>query len=206
MRIAVVSEVSARDKNPAIVAALEPWGAEIHNVGMTADGNEAELTYLHTGLIAALALDAGVVDLVVGGCGTGVGFLMSAMQYPGVFGGVLTSPLDAWLFSQINGGNCVSLRLNQGYGWAGEIQLRYVFEKLFQDEVGAGYPPHRRDSQQQSRATLAAISATAHRPMSEILEGLDEAVRGPVLAHRPFAELMERSGTLSPPTTTLGQA
>lgn len=202
MRIAVVSEVSARDKNPAILAALEPWGAEVHNVGMTADGDEDDLTYLHTGLMAALALDAGAVDLVVGGCGTGAGFLMSAMQYPRVFCGLLTSPLDAWLFSQINGGNCVSLPLNQGYGWAGEIQLRFVFEKLFQDESGAGYPPHRRESQQQSRGTLAGISAVAHRPMSQILEDLDDAVRRPVLAHRPFVELMERAGTTSPPTTT----
>lgn len=198
MRIAVVSEVSARDKNPAILAALEPSGATVHNVGMTADGDEAELTYLHTGLMAALALDAGAVDLVVGGCGTGAGFLMSAMQYPGVFGGLLTSPLDAWLFSQINGGNCVSLPLNQGYGWAGDVQLGFVFEKLFRDRPGAGYPPHRRESQQQSRATLAGISGVTHRPMAEILRDLDDAVRGPVLAHRPFAELLERSGTPLP--------
>lgn len=192
MRIAVVSEVSARDKNPAILAALEPLGQEVHNIGMTADGDEAELTYLHTGLIAALALNAGAADLVVGGCGTGEGFLMSAMQYPGVFCGLLTSPLDAYLFSQINDGNCVSLRLNQGYGWAGDIQLRYILEKLVQDDTGGGYPPHRRESQQQSRATLAGVSAAVHLPITQILPALDESVSAPLLAHRPFREFMAR--------------
>lgn len=195
MRIAVVNEVSARDKNPAILAALEPLGAEVHSIGMTAGGGEAELSYLHTGLMAALALNAGAADLVVGGCGTGEGFLLSAMQYPGVFCGLLTSPLDAWLFSQINGGNCVSLRLNQGYGWAGDIQLRYIFEKLCEGETGGGYPPHRRESQQHSRHALAAVSVAAHHPMPQILAALDDAVRGPVFAHRPFREFMARFGT-----------
>lgn len=192
MRIAVLSEVSARDKNPAVLAALEPLDAEVHNLGMTATGDEAALSYIHTGLMGALALNAGAADLVVGGCGTGAGFMLSAMQYPGVFCGLLASPLDAWLFSQINGGNCVSLRLNQEFGWAGEIQLRYVFEKLFQDETGAGYPPHRRESQQQSRATLAGVNAATHRPMAQILGALDAGVRAPVLAHRPFVEFMAR--------------
>lgn len=195
MRIAVVSEVSARDKNPAILAALEPLGAEVHNVGMTADGSEAELSYIHTGLMAGLALNAGAADLVVGGCGTGEGFMLSAMQYPRVFCGLLTSPLDAWLFSQINGGNCVSLRLNQDFGWAGDIQLQYIFEKLFQDRAGAGYPSHRSESQQQSRATLAGISAAAHHPMPQILEALDDEVRAPVLGHRPFVEFLARFAT-----------
>lgn len=192
MRIAVINEVSARDKNPAILAALEPLDAEVHNLGMTATGDEAALSYIHTGLMGALALNAGAADLVVGGCGTGEGFLLSAMQYPGVYCGLLTSPLDAWLFSQINDGNCVSLRLNQGFGWAGEIQLRYVFEKLVQDEPGAGYPPHRRESQQQSRDTLAAVNAAAHRPMPQIVAALDHGVLAPVVAHRPFVEFMAR--------------
>ncbi len=42
------------------------------------------------------------------------------MQYPGVSCGLIADPLDAWLFSMINAGNCISLALNKGYGWAGE--------------------------------------------------------------------------------------
>jgi len=80
------------------------------------------------------------------------------MQYPGVVCGLITDPLDAWLFSQINAGNCVSLALNKGYGWAGEINLRFVFEKLFQDKTGSGYPEQAKESQENSRRELARIS------------------------------------------------
>ena len=131
MKIAVINEVSSRDKNGKVLEALQGFGHDVFNVGMSADGNEPELTYIHTGLMAGIALNTGAADLVVGGCGTGQGFLISAMQYPGVFCGLITEPLDAWLFSQINGGNCVSLALNKGFGWAADINLKYIFEKLF---------------------------------------------------------------------------
>ncbi|MCL2508014.1 MAG: RpiB/LacA/LacB family sugar-phosphate isomerase [Oscillospiraceae bacterium] len=192
MRIAVTSEVSARDKNGMILDALKSTGAEIFNIGMSENGSEPELTYIHTGLIAALALSAGAADFVVGGCGTGQGFLLSAMQYPGVFCGLITSPLDAWLFSQINAGNCVSLALNKGFGWAGDINLRYIFDKLFCDKAGQGYPLHRSESQRASRDALTEISAVSHRDMSEIFRSLDADILARVRNHRPFIEFMER--------------
>jgi len=187
MRIAVVSEVSARDKNGLILKALEEaTDAEIFNVGMSECGSEPELTYIHTGLIAALCLYTGAADFVVGGCGTGQGFLLSAMQYPGVFCGLISDPTDAWLFSQSNGGNCVSLALNKGFGWAGDINLRYVFEKLFSDEAGRGYPLHRSESQRASRDALATISRTTHRDIYPILQALDPAITSRVMCHEAF--------------------
>lgn len=187
MRIAVVSEVSARDKNKFILQALQSVGAEVHNIGMTGDGMEPELTYIHTGLMAALALGTGAADFAVGGCGTGQGFLLSVMQYPGVYCGLITEPLDAWLFSQINGGNCVSLALNKGFGWAGDICLKYIFEKLFCDESGKGYPPHRSDSQRESRLTLSKINGLAHRDFASIIRALDKDIVNPVFSHPAFA-------------------
>jgi ribose 5-phosphate isomerase RpiB len=187
MRVAVVSEVSARDKNRCILEALRSVGAEIFNIGMASDGSEPGLTYIHTGLIAALALNTGAADFVVGGCGTGQGFLLSVMQYPGVFCGHITEPLDAWLFSQINGGNCVSLALNKGFGWAGDINLGYIFEKLFCDESGKGYPPHRSDSQRASRRTLAEISGLTHRDFASIVRALDINIVNTAFQHQPFA-------------------
>ncbi len=74
--------------------------------------------------MSALLLNLKAVDFVVGGCGTGLGYLNAVMQYPGVFCGHLLTPLDAFLFARINAGNCVSLALNQGYGWAGDVNLR----------------------------------------------------------------------------------
>jgi ribose 5-phosphate isomerase RpiB len=172
VRIAVINEVSAVDKNPAILQALEGRGHEILNLGMSDKDQQPQLLYTHTGFLAALLLRLGKVDLVVGGCGTGQGFLNSVMQYPGVFCGHILTPLDAWLFAQINAGNCISLALNQGYGWAGDVNLRFIFDRLFEPPWGGGYPPHRMEPQKQARLTLETIAGAAHREFPEIIARL----------------------------------
>ncbi len=196
MRVAVVSEVSARDKNGDIVSALQACGQEVLNAGMTGAEGEPELTYIHTGLIAAALLNMGAVDMAVGGCGTGQGFLNSVMQYPNVLCGLIQNPLDAFLFSQINAGNCVSLALNKGYGWAGDLNLRYIFEKLFAAPPGGGYPPHRSESQAQSRERLRHISEATHKPFEYIVRALDKEIVYTVLAHKPFREELAQHGFL----------
>jgi len=192
MKIAVLSEVSARQRNTDILDALRKCGIDALNVGMSAEGDDVELTYIHTGFMAGALLNTGIVDFVIGGCGTGQGFLNSAMQYPGVFCGLLVEPLDAFLFSQINAGNCVSLALNKGYGWAGELNLMYIFEKLFAGTPGAGFPPHRSMSQAESRKVLAGVSEAAHKPFGEIVKALDPVIVKTALSHKPFYDLMEK--------------
>jgi ribose 5-phosphate isomerase RpiB len=176
VKIAVINETSAADKNDAIIAALEGLGHEVLNCGMHAKGELPELQYIHTGYMAALLLNRGTVDFAIGGCGTGQGFLNSVMQYPGVFCGLLREPLDGWLFTQINGGNCISLALNQGFGWAGEQNLRFLFERLFSVESGCGFPAERKVPQQASRQLLADISQLTHCPFDEIRLRLPEEV------------------------------
>lgn len=201
MRICVINETSAADKNADILAALEVSDEhEVINAGMTQRGASPELTYIHTGLISALLLYLRRVDFVVGGCGTGQGYLNAVMQYPGVFCGHILNPLDAWLFTQINGGNCISLALNQGYGWAGDINLRFIFERIFSVESGCGYPPDRSESQQQSRLLLERISSAVHLPFAGIIETLPEEVIRPALDFPGIKELIDvdsvKDGTL----------
>ena len=191
MRIAVINETSAADRNADILAALDRFGHDVINTGMKRSGEKPELSYIHTGLMAAVLLNAGTVDFVVGGCGTGQGFLNSVMQYPGVACGHILTPLDAWLFTRINGGNCVSLMLNQGYGWAGEVNLRFIFEKLFCVEPGAGYPSHRREPQRESRELLGRLNLVTHRSMQEVLADLPGEVVLPVATYPGLMKLME---------------
>ena len=172
MRIAVINETSAGDKNKDIIAALEGTGHTIYNVGMKEKGGDPELSYIHTGFLTGLLLNANRVDFVIGGCGTGQGFLNSAMQYPNVFCGHIMTPLDAWLFTQINGGNCISLALAQGYGWAGNENVRFIVERLFSVERGAGYPAHRKEPQRQFRLELEALSESVHKSFPDILAAL----------------------------------
>ncbi|RJO65101.1 MAG: ribose-5-phosphate isomerase [Myxococcales bacterium] len=191
MRIAVINETSAADRNRDITAALEGRGHELVNAGMKKSGEPPELTYINTGFMSALLLNAGRADLVVGGCGTGQGYLNAVMQYPGVVCGHILTPLDAWLFPQINGGNCIALMLNQAYGWGSDVNLKLLFDALFSAEQGAGYPPSRKESQCQSRARLADLSKLSHRPMAEIIGRIEEQIIRPALDYPGFWELLD---------------
>lgn len=192
MRIAIINEVSAQQKNGDIIKALDGRGHELLNLGMTGDPSLPELTYIHTGLMTAILLNANAVDFVVGGCGTGQGYLNAAMQYPGVFCGLISSALDAWLFTQINGGNCISLPLNQGYGWAADVNLQFVFDRIFSVERGCGYPENRKESQQRSRGILADISRIAHRPFFEMLDDMPREIVKQVVNFPGFIDVLDQ--------------
>ena len=191
MRIAIVNETSAADRNADILAALKGRGHILINAGMTQNGAQPELTYIHTGLLTALFLNLGAADYVVGGCGTGQGFLNAAMQYPGVFCGHILTPLDAWLFTQINGGNCISLMLNQSYGWASDVNLHMIFDSLFSVESGIGFPRYRQISQRVSRQTLTQVSQAAHPSMAEIMMNLPEGIIKSALAYPGLFENLQ---------------
>lgn len=198
MRIAVVNETSAADKNGDIMTALEGRGLQIINAGMTKSGTKPELLYIHTGLITAILLNLRRVDFVVGGCGTGQGYLNAVMQYPGIVCGHILNALDAWLFTQINGGNCISLALNQGYGWAADVNIRFIFDQIFSVERGGGYPPHRKEAQKEARILLERISALAHRPFAEIIAACPDEVVRPVLAYPRMWELIDVDSIADP--------
>ncbi|HRT81568.1 MAG TPA: RpiB/LacA/LacB family sugar-phosphate isomerase [Oscillospiraceae bacterium] len=186
MRVAVINEFSAMAKNEYIIRALEKQGINPLNIGMSEEHKEIDLSYINTGFMAATLLNLNLVDLVVGGCGTGQGFLISVMQYPNVFCGLIEEPLDAFLFSQINNGNCLSLALNKGFGWAGELNLDYIFEKLFEKTPGGGYPPERSVPQAKSREMLEALSVATHKPFGELIYFLDKDIIKTAMAHKPF--------------------
>jgi ribose 5-phosphate isomerase RpiB len=191
MRIAVVNESSAVDKHPFIMSALAGRGHDVVNAGMAERGEDPELLYIHTGLISALLLAADRVDMVIGGCGTGQGYMNSVMQYPGVSCGHLLTSLDAFLFARINAGNVVSLALNQGWGWAGDENLRLLFDQLFTDEQGSGFPPHREEPQRQSREGLQVVSGATHRTMAEIVARLPDKVIAPAITHPAAAAVLD---------------
>ncbi len=191
MRVAVVNETSAVEKHPFIMAALEGRGLDVVNAGMAEKGAEPELQYIHTGLISALLLAADRVDMVIGGCGTGQGYMNSVMQYKGVSCGHLLTPLDAFLFARINAGNVVSLALNQGWGWAGEINLSMLFDQLFTDDQGSGFPAHRAEPQAASRDLLGAIAEASHRCMKGTIKRLPDEIVLPAITHPAAAAVLD---------------
>jgi ribose 5-phosphate isomerase RpiB len=203
VRIAVINETSAGDKNKDIMNALEGFGHEVINAGMKKSGGDPELTYIETALLGAILLNIGRVDLVVGGCGTGQGFLNAVMQYPNVFCGLISEPLDAWLFRQINGGNCISLALNKGYGWAGDVNLKFIFEKMFSVGYGVGYPEHRKESQRKSREILCEMSKRFHLSFELILEKTDDEILEKVLRFPGVTEIINIPGIDNKPVKSV---
>ncbi|MDR3312480.1 MAG: RpiB/LacA/LacB family sugar-phosphate isomerase [Spirochaetaceae bacterium] len=177
MKIAVINEGSTKHRNDDVLKALDGLGHEVHNLGMKNAAGEPELTYIETGFLSALLLNLGAVDFVMGGCGNGQGYFNAVMQFPGTACGLLIDPVDAFLWAQVNAGNCLSLSLNKGYSLGGDVNLKYIFKAaLDQSYFGKGYPAARVEIQTGTRKQLEKLSLDAHKPMKEILGCMDKEV------------------------------
>lgn len=192
MKIALINENSQAAKNTLIYETLtkvvKPLGHEVFNYGMYGAEDTNSLTYVQNGILAAVLLNSGAVDYVITGCGTGEGAMLACNSFPKVLCGHVTSPLDAYLFSQVNDGNCVAFPFAQNFGWGGELNLEYTFEKLFCAPGGGGYPKERVVPEQRNKKILDGVKEVTHRDMVDILKELDrELVRG-ALSGEKFAE------------------
>lgn len=182
MKIAVINEGSTKHRNGDIMKALDGMGHEVFNLGMKNVEGEPDLTYVETGFLTALVLNMKAVDFVIGGCGTGQGYMNAVLQFPGTACGLIMDPVEAFLYSQVNAGNCISLPLNKGYGGiGGDLNIRYILEKLFNKSYGAGYPKSRAELQINARKRLEKLSNITHRPMIEILKAMDQELIKKVL-------------------------
>lgn len=189
MKIALITENSQAAKNGIIEAALrkvvEPMGHTVDNYGMYGTEGENQLTYVQNGILASILLTSGAADYVVTGCGTGQGAMLACNSFPNVLCGHVTNPSDGYLFAQVNDGNCVAMPFAQGYGWGGELNLEYTFEKLFGFGSGNGYPPERVEPEQRNKKILDAVRAHTLKDLVTCLKGIDEAlVRGAVAGEK----------------------
>ena len=193
MRIALINENSQAAKNGTILAALkkvvEPMGHTVDNYGMYAADDAAQLTYVQCGILGALLLNSGAADYVITGCGTGEGAMLAMNSFPGVICGHVEEAVDAYTFAHVNDGNAVAIPFAKGFGWGGELNLEYIFEKLFGFGHGQGYPPERREPEMRNKGILDEVRAKTYRPLLDGLKDLDqELVRGAVAGEK-FQEL-----------------
>lgn len=193
MRIALMNENSQGAKNPMIEKSLrkvvEPMGFTVDNYGMYSADDEAQLTYVQVGILAAVLLNSGAADYVITGCGTGEGAMLACNSFPGVICGHVEDALDAYTFAQINDGNAISLPFAKGFGWGGDLNLEYIFEKLFCEESGQGYPRERAVPEQRNKKILDEVKKVTYREFTDILMEMDrELVKG-ALAGENFQEL-----------------
>ena len=175
MKIALINENSQAAKNALIEAILrkvvEPMGHEVVNYGMYAADDAAQLTYVQNGILAAVLLNSGAADYVITGCGTGEGAMLALNS-----------------FAHVNDGNAVALPFAKGFGWGGELNLEYVFEKLFGFGHGQGYPKERVVPEQRNKKILDGVRSVAFRDLCDILKDLDHDLVKGAFAGEHFAE------------------
>ncbi len=192
MKIALINENSQAAKNEVICNALkkvvEPMGHEVRNYGMYTAQDECQLTYVQVGILAAVLLNSGAADYVITGCGTGEGAMLACNSFPGVICGHVEDPLDAYTFAQINDGNAIAIPFAKGYGWGGDLNLEYIFEKLFCEESGQGYPRERAVPEQRNKRILDEVKKVTYRPLTDILKELDPELAKGALGGEHFQE------------------
>ena len=183
MRIALINENSQAEKNGLIYRSLkkvaDTKGYEVDNYGMYSAEDENTLTYVQNGILAAILLNSGAADYVVTGCGTGEGAMLALNSFPGVICGHVCDPSDGYMFAQINDGNAVSLPFAKGFGWGAELNLEYIFEKLFSEQSGQGYPRERVVPEQRNN----------FKNLLTCLKGLDQELVASSLKGDQFKEL-----------------
>ena len=193
MRIALINENSQAAKNEMIYANLkkvaESKGHTVDNYGMYSAEDAAQLTYVQNGILAAILLNSGACDFVVTGCGTGEGAMLALNSFPNVLCGHVVDPSDAYMFSQINDGNAISLAFAKGFGWGSELNLTYIFEKLFDGEAGQGYPKDRVVPEQRNKRILDEVKKVAYRDLIDILKDIDQDLLKGAVAGAKFQEL-----------------
>ena len=193
MKIALINENSQAAKNEIIVKALkevvEPMGHSVDNYGMYSAADEAQLTYVQCGILGAILLNSGAADYVITGCGTGAGAMLAMNSFPNVICGHVQDPVDAYTFAHVNDGNAVSMPFAKGFGWGAELNLTYVFEKLFGFGHGQGYPKERVVPEQRNKKILDGVRAVTLRPLTECLDAIDQDLLKGAIAGEKFQEL-----------------
>ena len=192
MKIALINENSQAAKNALICDTLrsvvEPLGHEVHNYGMYSAEDKEQLTYVQIGILSAILLNSGACDLVITGCGTGEGAMLACNAFPGVLCGHVVDPTDAYQFTQVNNGNAIAMPFAKGWGWGCELNLQYVFEKLFVEEWGQGYPRERAIPEQTNKKILDEVKKVTHTDMVYILKNLDRDLVKGAIAGEKFQE------------------
>lgn len=193
MRIALINENSQAGKNELIYSTLkkvaDEKGYTVDNYGMYSADDAAQLTYVQNGILAAILLNSGACDFVVTGCGTGEGAMLALNSFPGVICGHIVDPSDAYMFRQINDGNAIALPFAKGFGWGAELNLTYIFEKLFDGESGQGYPKERVVPEQRNKKILDEVKKVAYVDLITILKNIDQDLVKGAVAGEKFQEL-----------------
>ena len=174
MNIGIIQASSQVGKNKLIFDTVKKYaaGSEIINFGCTEDEPD-RYSYIEISVLAGMLLSSGAVDFIVTGCSSGQGMMLACNSFPGVLCGYAPTPMDAYLFAQINNGNAVSLPLGEEYTWAGYENFDATVARLFSEPFGQGYPKGEAARKLRDTELLKQIRCSSQRAAVDLLESLD---------------------------------
>lgn len=192
MRIGVIVPSTQSAKSELIVNAVKEVQpeAEVFNFGCFTNDDE-QYSYVEIALTIALLLHEKVVDFVVTGCSSGQGMMLACNAMPGVLCGYVPTPQDAYLFGRINAGNTVSLPLGLGFGWAGELNLRYTLKALFDGPFGTGYPAEQAERKRKDTLLLKQLKKQSQKDMAEFLAAVDKELLAKIYKNKHLQGLIQ---------------
>lgn len=195
MRIAVIQASSQAAKNELIYSAVKKYAADAEVINFGCFCNEDnKYSYIEISVLVGLLLSSKSVDLVVTGCSSGQGMMLACNNMPGVLCGYIPTPMDAYLFAQINDGNAVSLPLGEEYTWAGEENLDKTIAKLFSEPFGQGYPKSEAERKLEDTRLLKSIRSSSQIKMTELLKTLEKPLLDKVLSKKDVVEYVLENG------------
>ena len=195
MRIAVIQASSQVAKNELIYSAVKKYAADAEVINFGCFGNEDnKYSYIEISVLVGLLLSSKSVDLVVTGCSSGQGMMLACNNMPGVLCGYIPTPMDAYLFAQINDGNAVSLPLGEEYAWAGEENLDKTIAKLFSEPFGQGYPKSEAERKLEDTRLLKSIRSSSQIKMTELLKTIEKPLLYKVLSKKDVVEYVLENG------------
>ena len=199
MRIGVILASSQASKSGLLFHAVQKYAAdsEVINFGCQEDDHE-KYSYVEIALLVGLLLTSGSADFVVTGCSSGQGMMLACNSFPGVLCAYAPTPMDAWLFAQINNGNAISLPLGEEYTWTGRENMERTIEKLFSEPFGQGYPKSEAERKRKDTEILKKLRRRSQVDLTTFLKQLDSQTVQRILLKRDVIDYILANGHSQP--------
>ena len=195
MKIGIILASSQAEKNLLLYNTVVQYAVNdnVINFGCREDERE-RYSYVEIAVLAGLLLESKAVDFIVTGCSSGQGMMLACNSFPGVLCGYVPSPMDAYLFAQINDGNAVSLPLGEQYTWAGYENFERTIAKLFSEPFGQGYPKEAAARKIKDTIMLKKIRHRSQISAAELMDLLDDSFAEHILRKQDVIQYILQHG------------
>lgn len=195
MTIGVIQASSQAQKNSLLFNTVKRYAPDSVVVNFGCKENEEEkYSYIEISLLTGLLLASGSVDFILTGCSSGQGMMLACNNMPGVLCGYAPSPMDAYLFAQINNGNAISVPLGEDYTYTGIDNLERTIEKLFSEPFGQGYPKGQEERKLKDTSLLKNIREKSQVRTIELMQSLDTVIVDKIKKKRDVIEFIINNG------------